>query len=118
MITITDRSALQLPGSPTARFEGADHGADVSLFWVRTPPGKGPDFHWHPYAETWVVLHGEVQIDAGDKQFMAQAGDIVTVPADTIHRFRNLGAVDLEMLCVHASPTIIQEFVTPPPPTQ
>ena len=115
MITITDRSALQLPGSPTARFEGVGHSADVSMFWVRTPPGEGPDLHWHPYTETWVVLHGEVQIDAGDEQLRAQTGDIVTVPADTVHRFRNVGSTELEMLCIHASPTIIQEFVTPLP---
>ncbi|KHS54003.1 MULTISPECIES: cupin domain-containing protein [Brevibacterium] len=115
MITIVDRSALQLPGSPTSRFEGADHSADVSMFWVHTPPGNGPDFHWHPYTETWVVLHGEVRIEAGDEQLLAQTGNIVTVPAKTNHRFRSVGRAELEMLCIHASPTIIQGFVTPPP---
>ncbi|MGC0272594.1 cupin domain-containing protein [Pseudactinotalea sp. Z1739] len=115
MITVADRSALQLSGSATTRFEGSDHGADVSLFWVHTPPGKGPDFHWHPYTETWVVLDGDVQIETGEEQLRAQAGNIVTVPAHTIHRFRNTGAADLHMLCIHASGSIIQEFVTPPP---
>lgn len=116
MITVTHRSDLLLSGSSTARYEGSDHSAGVSLFWVRTPPGEGPDAHWHPYTETWVVLHGEVQIEAGEEQFRAHAGSILTVPAGTTHQFRNVGTADLEMLCVHASPTIIQEFVTTPDP--
>ena len=115
MITTVDRDTLRLPGSPTARYVGSDHGADVSLFWVDTPPGKGPDLHWHPYTETWVVLHGEAHIEAGEDSLRARAGDVVTVPAETVHRFRNCGTEDLEMLCIHASPTIVQEFVAPPP---
>lgn len=114
MITITDREALALPGSPTSRFEGGDHGADISLFWVRTPPGAGPDFHWHPYTETWVVLAGEVQVDADDEHLVARPGDHVTVTAGTVHRFRNSGTATLEMICIHASDRIIQEFVDPP----
>lgn len=114
MITVTDRAALRSPGSPTARYEGRDHSADVSLFWVNAPPGSGPELHRHPYTETWVVLQGEARIDAGDEQLRAHAGQIVTVPAETAHRFRNGGTGDLEMVCIHASPTIIQEFVVPP----
>lgn len=116
MITVADRGAPQLSGSPTARYEGIEHSADVSLFWVHTPPGEGTDFHRHPYTETWVVLHGEVHIEAGEEQLWAHSGNIVTVPADTVHRFRNIGAAHLEMICVHASPSIVQEFVTSPSP--
>lgn len=114
MITVTDRNALQSSGSATARYEGSDHSSDVSLFWVRTPPGEGPDLHWHPYAETWVVLDGEVHIEAGEEQLQAHAGQIVTVPAHTVHRFRNIGTATLEMICIHASANIIQEFVASP----
>src|SRR5699024_7415568 len=115
VITIVDRSALQLPGSPTSRFEGADHSADVSMFWVHTPPGNGPDFHWHPYTETWVVLHGEVRIEAGDEQLLAQTGNIVTAHATPAPRCRSVGRAELERLCIPASPTIMQGVVTPPP---
>jgi len=114
VITITDRSELQLSGSATARYQGSDHGADASLFWVRTPPGGGPDAHWHPYTETWVVLHGVVRIEAGDERLQAHPGAIVTVPAHTVHRFRNVGTTVLEMICIHASPAIIQDFVPEP----
>ncbi len=111
MITVSDREDLRLPGSATARFQGIEHGSDVSLFWVRTPPGAGPDRHWHPYTETWVVVGGEVRIEAGEVTHEAGPGAIVTVPAQTIHRFRNIGTTTLEMVCIHASPEIIQDFV-------
>lgn len=111
MITVTNRDAVKLPDSGTAKFIGADHQADVSFFWVNSPPGSGPEFHWHPYTETWVVLHGEVLIETQDDQLRAHPGDIVTVTAETIHRFRAQGETNLQMVCIHASPTIIQKFV-------
>lgn len=112
MITVMQRSELLLPGSPTAKFIGAEHGADVSFFWVDTGPGKGPDLHRHPYTETWIVLSGQVRIDADDETVTAEAGAVVTVGAETVHRFRNIGTENLKMVCVHASPEIIQDFVT------
>ena len=47
-----------LPG----RFEGADHGSGVSFFLARTPPGRGPRLHRHPYEETFVVHEGRVEL--------------------------------------------------------
>lgn len=115
MITVTNRDNLRLLGSPTAMYEGRDHGAGVSLFWVDSPPGSGPDFHWHPYTETWVVLQGEARIEAGEDRLRARTGYVVTIPAETVHRFRSCGSGNLQMLCIHASPTIIQTFVESPP---
>lgn len=111
MITITRRADNYLPGSNTARFTGAEHGADISMFWVNTAPGAGPGSHWHPYSETWVVIRGQAKITAGEQTLSAVAGDIVTVAPRTIHSFKNSGTETLEMLCIHASPEVIQEFV-------
>lgn len=111
MLTVTNREAVLLPDSATGLFTGADHQADVSFFWVDATPGTGPEFHWHPYAETWVVLEGEVLIETQDEQLQADPGDIVTVSAESVHRFRNRGQTNLQMLCIHPSPTIIEEFV-------
>ncbi len=112
MITITNREAVQAPDSITALFTGADHQADISFFWVDSPPGEGQEFHWHPYAETWVVLHGEALIDTQDEDTRrAYPGDIVTVVAETIHRYRTGGDVNLRMICIHPSPRVIEEFI-------
>lgn len=111
MITVTNREAVLLPDSSTGLFTGADHEADVSFFWVDAAPGTGPEFHWHPYTETWVVLHGEVRIETPDEQLNAGQGDIVTVSAETVHRFRNRGETNLRMLCIHPSSRVIEEFI-------
>lgn len=111
MITVANRDNLRLPGSATALYEGRGHGAGVSLFCVDARPGTGPNLHWHPYTETWVVLEGVAHVEAGEHRLQARAGDIVTIPPGTIHRFQNLEPGNLRMLCIHASPTIIQEFV-------
>lgn len=93
------------------RFEGADHGADISYFYVENQPGEGPGLHWHPYSETWVVLEGTVRITVGNESFVAEAGDTATGPARVPHRFTNVGDGVLRILGIHASPTIIQTFL-------
>ncbi|QGH69755.1 hypothetical protein [Pseudactinotalea sp. HY158] len=40
--------------------------------------------------------------------------DDVRLPGSSTARFVGDGPDNLQMLCIHASPTIIQEFVTPP----
>lgn len=111
MITITNREAVTSGDSQTAIFTGREHDADVSFFWMDEPVGGGPEFHWHPYAETWVVLAGQVCIETQEEELQATAGDIVTVTAQTVHRFRNTGHSKLRMICIHPSPEIIETFI-------
>ncbi|GIL01969.1 MAG: cupin [Alphaproteobacteria bacterium] len=95
----------------TVRFEGADHGSPVSMFLVDNEPGEGSRLHVHPYAETWVVRAGEAEFTVGDRKLRATAGDIVVGPAQTPHRFENVGTRRLKLVCIHASARIIQEMV-------
>lgn len=101
--------------SDTMRFEGADHGAEISFFYVHNDPGAGADIHRHPYTETWVVIDGEATIQVGDDAIVAHATDTAVVPAGVWHGYRNTGAGLLRMMCIHASPRIIQEFRTEVP---
>lgn len=93
------------------RFVGTEHGADISYFFVENQPGEGPDLHWHPYSETWVVLEGTVQIRRGDELLIAGPGDTATVPPHVVHGFTNAGTGLLRILCIHASAEMIQTFV-------
>jgi len=93
----------------TARFEGEGYGSGVSFFLVDNEPGQGPGLHRHPYSETWVVRSGEAMITADGQEVRAVAGDILVVGAETPHRFRNVGEGRLEIVCIHASPKMIQE---------
>lgn len=105
---------IRIPGSEVLRFEGSGHGSGVSFFLVATPPGKGPALHRHPYDETFHVLEGEASIVIGEAEVTARPGDTAVVPPRTWHRFTSTGEGVLRMVCIHASPVMIQEFADPP----
>ncbi|WP_370616930.1 cupin domain-containing protein [Mumia sp. Pv 4-285] len=111
MLIVAKESDLRLPGSRTTRFEGEAYGSGVSFFHVANAPGTGPDAHVHPYSETWVVLAGTAHIRTADGETYGEPGDVVVVGADTPHAFRAVGTETLRMLCIHASPRILQEFL-------
>jgi mannose-6-phosphate isomerase-like protein (cupin superfamily) len=93
----------------TVTFEGEPYGSGVSFFLVDNEPGAGPDLHRHPYSETWIVRDGNVRFTAEGDDVEAGPGDILVVGPETPHKFKNLGPGRLEMVCIHASPRMIQE---------
>jgi mannose-6-phosphate isomerase-like protein (cupin superfamily) len=96
------------PGG-TVTFEGEPLGSEVSFFLVNNEPGEGPDLHKHPYSETWIVRSGKVLFTADGEDIEAGPGDIAVVGPETPHKFKNMGPDRLEIVCIHASPRIIQE---------
>lgn len=109
--TVVAGAGIRIGTGRSRRFVGAEHGADVSYFYVENQPGEGPGLHWHPYSETWVVLEGAARITVGDESFVAEAGDTATGPAFVPHRFINIGDGMLRIIGIHASSTIIQTFL-------
>ena len=92
----------ELAGGERAwQFEGALHGAAVSFFVSHHPPGSGPDLHYHPYEETFIVQEGRVTVTVGDEEIEAGPGQIVIVPAETPHRFVNSGDERLRQVSIH-----------------
>jgi len=96
------------PGG-TLTFEGEVHGSGVSFFLVNNQPGEGPDLHKHPYSETWIVRGGKGRFTADSEDIDAGPGDILVVAPETPHKFKNVGTERLEVICIHASPRIVQE---------
>jgi quercetin dioxygenase-like cupin family protein len=96
---------------PTGNLRGDEHGASVSLILDESEPGNGPRLHRHPYDETWVVLDGTLTFQAGDERFSAGPGDIVIVPPDAPHKFTNDGPGRSRLVCIHASPTFVTEWL-------
>ena len=96
------------PGG-TLTFEGEPHGSGVSFFLVYNEPGAGPDLHRHPYSETWIVRSGAARFTADGEDIDAGAGDILVVGPNTPHKFKNAGSGRLDIVCIHASPRMIQE---------
>jgi mannose-6-phosphate isomerase-like protein (cupin superfamily) len=99
--------------SPTAAlFEGkARAGIDISLFIVRTPLGGAVELHVHPYSETFVMLDGHGRWTAGDVVTELRRDQILVVPANTPHGFRNVGDVPLLVVSVHESGKLEQTFL-------
>ena len=98
----------QSPGG-TVTFEGEPFGSAVSFFLVDNAPGEGPDLHRHPYSETWIVRSGKARITADGEDLEVGPGDIIAVTPETPHKFKNIGTERLDIICVHASPRIIQQ---------
>ena len=109
MPTVIPADSLRMSGSRILRFEGKDHGSGVSFYLVANDPHQGPDDHRHPYTETWTVLEGEAAIRIADEAIVAGTGDTVVVQPDTWHGFSNTGSSVLRIMCIHASPVMIQE---------
>lgn len=114
--SVVGSASLQIAGSDTLRFEGHAHGSGISFFLVTNNPGEGPDLHRHPYSETWTVLEGTVRFTVDHTDCTAGRGDTIVVAPGVWHRFENAGASKLVLMCIHASPHIIQEWKYPPGP--
>jgi quercetin dioxygenase-like cupin family protein len=91
--------------------EGGTHGATVSVILDGSEPGGGPRLHRHPYDETWVVVEGNLTFQAGDERHVATTGDIVVVPRDAPHKFTNDGPGRSNMVCIHAHPSFVTEWL-------
>lgn len=98
--------------SPTAAlFEGAQAGAGVSVFVTRTPPGRAVELHVHPYPETFLLLEGQGRWTRGDDVLELRPEQLVVVPPETPHGFRNIGDVPLLVVSVHEAGAVEQTWL-------
>ena len=109
MHTVIRAGELRRSRGGTITFEGEPYGSGVSFFLVDSAPGAGPELHRHPYAETWIVRSGTARFTADGEEIEAGPGDIVVVGPETPHKFKNAGEGRLDIVCIHASPRMIQE---------
>lgn len=107
-ITEHEQQPVTLAGSQGARMRmlvGPQEGA--TRFHMRhfeLAPGGYTPHHQHDYEHEIVVLRGRgVALSAeGPREF--QAGDVIWVPADEPHQFRNTGSEPLEFICLIPAP--------------
>ena len=99
-------NADDLPGKRTKAYEGKEYGAGICMYLVDDAPGEGPDLHWHPYEEVFVVQSGTGVWTAGDEEIEGGPGDIIRVPPETPHKFR--ATTQLRVTAIHLSPEFVQ----------
>ncbi len=114
-VTSIDLDELRV-GPTAALFEGGPRaGIGITMFVVRTPPGRFVELHTHPYAETFVLLAGSARWTAGETVLEAEAEHMISVPPNTAHGFRNTGDSPLLVVSVHESPTLVQTLLDEEP---
>jgi quercetin dioxygenase-like cupin family protein len=82
-------------------------------------PGYQTALHWHPYAEYLFVLEGELEAWTEGQQatpHRLRVGDMIALPANTPHVFRNPGPATLRILGIHHSPERIVNRLEPVTP--
>jgi quercetin dioxygenase-like cupin family protein len=108
-MNIIDIGGLKPASGGSPKFEGGNYGVSVSFFVVTSPPGKGADKHRHPYEEVFVVLEGDIEVINDGKMQRLGGGNIVVIPANTWHEFKNRADHPALMVNIHPVPTMIQE---------
>lgn len=113
MTSITEPGEwLEDTGRFHGEWQGEARGANLCVIANRIEgPGGGPRLHKHPYAETFVIRKGRALFTVGEDQVEAHAGQILVVPADTAHKFENLGPGPLETVDIHESGTFVTEWL-------
>lgn len=108
---ILNRTDLPYDGN-TYEFIGSQHqGTDVSFIWVDMPPGGFVRLHKHPYKEIFIIQDGVATFTVGSETIEAQAGQIIIVPAETPHKFRNLSNRQLKQVDIHLNKQFITDWL-------
>ena len=111
MHTVLSRDELGRSGTAPL-FEGGEYGEiPLSFFWLSTLPGRGPSLHLHPYAEVFVLQQGQATFTIGEDTQELLGGQMVIVPANTPHKFKNSGTEPLQMITIHPRPQVITQWL-------
>lgn len=104
--------------SSTVRLDGQAYDGGSSVLFTRGADVPSPALHQHEYSETFVVVTGRISVTGGSEPVQtvqASDGDIVVVGPRTPHTFTHLDDGELVMVHIHASPTIVTEWLWPRP---
>ncbi len=75
-------------------------------------PGKGPPLHRHREAEVFRVLEGRYFYQVDERRFIAEAGDVVSIPGNAIHGFVNVSDLPARQLILITPAIDAEAFFT------
>lgn len=107
-ITGHEQKPADLPGAEGVRMRMLIGPADgARIFHMRhfeVQPGGHSPHHTHDYEHEVLILRGTgiVKSEQGDRP--CKPGDVVWVPANEKHQFRNAGQEPLEFICLIPAP--------------
>ena len=100
-----DGSVLTVSGTSIQFLVGPQQDEDAPCILKRTiPPGISVPMHSHDFVEVFFVLSGNFEVIIGDGKMRwieVSAGDLVEVPSNVKHAFRNRSQHPVIKLGVH-----------------
>ena len=78
-----------------------DMGAEnfAMRFFEMEPEGYSP-FHSHPWEHEVFILEGEGIVVGGGEERKFRTGDVIFVPPNETHQFKNTGETTVKFLCL------------------
>lgn len=72
---------------------GEETGGRYFIYEDLVPPGGGPPPHTHPDEELFYIIEGEFEfiLHELDKPFRVAPGQLVKIPSNAVHTFKNVG---------------------------
>ena len=72
----------------TIKVSGEASDGRFALIEFQFPRGASPPLHTHPQDESYIVLEGQMTVQAGEQRFELEAGGTAVVPMGVPHTFR------------------------------
>jgi quercetin dioxygenase-like cupin family protein len=103
-----EQREVSMPGAQGARMRmlvGPDEGAaNFHMRHFEVAPGGFTPHHQHNYEHEILILKGQGVARSPQGERPLKAGDVVFVPANEMHQFRNTGGDPLEFICLIPAP--------------
>ncbi|MGE0479748.1 MAG: cupin domain-containing protein [Phycisphaerae bacterium] len=102
------QNSVSMPGAAGAKMRmlvgPADGARAFHMRHFEVAPGGYTPHHQHDYEHEILILKGAgtAQSEQGERAF--RAGDVIWVPPNEMHQFRNTGAEPLEFICLIPAP--------------
>ena len=80
--------------------------AEFSSRIFRMEPAGHTAIHTHEREHVAVVVSGSCRVEVGEESWTAEAGSIITIPPNLIHRFTNPDKERLVLLIMNMTPRI------------
>jgi quercetin dioxygenase-like cupin family protein len=84
----------------TILLTGRDTAGRYCLIDMHVPPGGGPPPHRHDFEESFTVLEGEIEATFRGVSSTIRAGQVINIPANAPHQFRNKSQEPARLLCI------------------
>jgi quercetin dioxygenase-like cupin family protein len=102
------QNVVTMPGASGAKMRmlvGPEDGAkNFHMRHFEIEPGGFTPHHQHDYEHEILVLKGQGVAVSEQGERPLRAGDVVWVPNNEMHQFRNTGAEPLEFICLIPAP--------------